>query len=365
MTGMNYNKRSKPINLITCMKFFKSVLNNATNFVENNDLKSLSNIKTARSNYCQLQWMKAIISDMQDKINEAVEAYDKKIEPIIQDVTEVIDEIGDKTIYDMWDLNYYDSDLPEEVQNSWADSADYDDARKHLKAMKDKGYPDINNIKPIKELKSPTTEKVEEKFSDEHPDIQIEQNNEYNPTFYHTFEIDNCIINLPVTEYLSEIKPCFYYYDGDRKHGPGVYMSPFAGVVMQIPFVNVVPYSMENSNHFSMKCTAGKTCKNIRCTYSHPGTDYIKIGCVSRCPKSHSFGNRDTLSDDLKAVTVEDIRIVSMYGLNDLFSAALWFSKKIHGPGLRIMHDLEVCDNYTDEEFMKSDELRESDTFDD
>lgn len=371
MTRMNCNKRSKPINLITCMKFFKSVLNNATEFVNSNDLKSLDNINTARSNYCQLQWMKAIVSDMSERINDAIDTYDKKIEPIIQDVTETIDEINDRTLYDMWDLNYHDEleddKIPDQIKKSWADRTEYEDVRKHLKAMKTSGYPNINNIRPIKELKSPTTEVVEDKFSEEN-NVSIMQNPKLSDkprTYYHQFEISGAYINLPVVDDLDDINPCFYYYDGDKKHQAGVYTSPFLGVIMQVPFVNVVPYSMENSNYYSMKCTAGKNCKNWKCTYAHPGTDYIKIGCVSRCPRSHSFGNKETIGDDLKSVTIEDVRIVSMYGINDLFSVALWFAKKINGPGLRILHDLEVCDNYTDEEFLKSDEYRETDQFDD
>ena len=363
---MSSNKKSKPINLITCMKFFKSVLNNATEFAEASELKSLDDINTARANYCQLKWMKAIVADMNEKIDGALDSYDKKIEPIIQDVTEAIDDISDRTIYDMWDLNYYDQTdddkIPEEVKKSWADTTDYEDVRKHLKAMKDNGYPDINNIRPIKELKSPTTERAEDKYVDtldiQHDDFDDE------PVFYHQFETNGALINLPVIRYLEDIKPCFHYYDGDKKHGPGIYMSPFPGVIMQVPFASVVPYSMENSNFYSIKCTAGKNCKNWKCTYAHPGTDYVKIGCVSRCPKAHGFGNKDTINEDLKAVSIEDVRIVSFYGLNDLFSSALWFAKKIAGPGLRVIHDLEVCDNYTDEEFMKSDEYRDSDRFD-
>jgi hypothetical protein len=97
----------------------------------------------------------------------------------------------------------------------------------------------------------------------------------------------------------------------------------------------------------------GKQCKNIRCTYAHPGTDYVKIGCVSRCPNAHSFGNKDTLREDIKLVNIEDIRIVSMYGLKDLFSAALWFSHRSMNEEIvtKILNNLEVCDDYLNEEF--------------
>lgn len=361
------NKKTKPINLITCMKFFKTVLNSATESVESNELKTLKDINTARANYCQLKWMKAIVSDMTEKINHTITVFDKKIEPVIQDVTEVVDDINDKTIYDMWDIGYYDqvddNKLPEEIKNSWADIAEYEDARKHLKAMKDQGYPDVNNIRPIKDLKSPTTEIVENKFSEEHKNVQVEQQTE--PTLYHQYEVNNCLINLPVVQRLEDIKPCFHYYDGDSKHPHGVYMSIFPGVIMQVPLMTVVPYSMENSNYYSMKCTVGKKCKNYKCTFTHPGSDYIKIGSISRCPHAHSFGNKDSLNEDIKKVSIEDIRIVLAYGSNDLFSVALWLAKLITGPGLRVLNDLEVCDNYTNEEFIKSDEFRESDKFDD
>lgn len=358
------SKKSKPINLVTCMKFFKSVLNSTTDFVKTSELKSLGDINTARANYCQLKWMKAIVSDMTEKIDAALEVFDKKIEPIIQDVTEVVNNINDKSIYDMWDLGYYDqldeNKIPEEIKHSWADIAEYEDARKHLKAMKSQGYPDINNIRPIKELKSSTTEQTESQFSEECVDVPNTE-----PTYYHQFEIDKCLINLPVVQYLEDIKPCFHYYDGDKKHPSGVYMSLFPGVIMQVPFVSVIPYSMENSNYYSIKCAAGKKCKNWKCTYTHPGSDYIKIGSVSRCPRAHSFGNKDSLNEDMKLLTIEDIRIISCYGLNDLFSSALWFAKKIGGPGLRIINDLEVCDDYSDENFLKSDEYRDSNQFDD
>lgn len=358
------SKKSKPISLVTCMKFFKSVLNSTTEFVKTSELKSLGEINTARANYCQLKWMKAIVSDMTEKIDEALNTFDKKIEPIIQDVTEAVDNINNKSIYDMWDLCYHDqiddNKIPEEIKHSWADISDFEDARKHLKAMKLQGYPDINNIRPIKELVSITTEQTETKFSCEHGDDNpVREVTE--STFYHQFEVNKCLINLPVVQYLDDIKPCFHYYDGDKKHPSGVYMSPFPGVIMQVPLVSVVPYSMENSNYYSMKCTAGKKCKNWKCSFTHPGSDYIKIGSISRCPRAHSFGNKDSLNEDIKSVTIEDIRIVSCYGLNDLFSSALWFAKKIGGPGLRVLNDLEVCDNYTDEEFLKSDEYRDSD----
>jgi hypothetical protein len=215
--------------------------------------------------------------------------------------------------------------------------------------MKDRGYPDINNIKPIRELKSPTTKNVEFKFAD----VVVSK---AKSTEYYKYEFNGLSIDLPVVESLSDIQSCFHYYEGDEKHMTGIYMSPYPGVIMQVPFVSVIPYSVENSNYRSVKCKEGSGCKNIHCNYAHPGIDYNKIGCISRCPKTHSFGHKDTIVDDIKSVGIEDIRIVSMYGLNDLFSSALWFSTKYDTNGLRIMHDLEVCDNYSDLKFRDSDE---------
>jgi len=340
------------------MKFFKTLVNNSSEFINNEKLKSLDGLKTVRTNYCQLLWLKSIIEDMGSQVDEAIDKYTTNIEPIIKNVSKLTKVDEDySNLYDMWDLRYHSSiNPPEETKHSWADMSEYEDICKHIKALSCDGYPDNNNIRPIKELKSETADRAESKFS-------FTANKSTPSTYeYYIFETNGVRINLPIVEHLDEIPSCFYYYEGDRKHPSGVYISPFPGVIMQVPAVSVVPYSMENANFCSMKCKEKSNCKNIRCTYAHPGTDYIKVGCVSRCPRAHGFGDKDSLAEDLKLVTIEDIRIVSMYGLNDLFSASLWFSSKITAPGQRVLNDLEVCDNYTDEQFLKSDEL-DSDKF--
>ena len=56
---------SKSINILTCMKFFKNVINNATEFIEDNkEIKTISAINDMRTNYCHLLWMKSIIDDI-------------------------------------------------------------------------------------------------------------------------------------------------------------------------------------------------------------------------------------------------------------------------------------------------------------
>ena len=341
---------SKSINLITCMKFFKSIINNATEFAQENSKKkskSLDELKTIRTNFCHILWMKSILTELNDKVNTALDVYDTTIEPIIKNVVSVVNDHPDmdnNTMYDMWNLNYHNNnDTPQEITKSWADMTEYDDICLHIKAMKDSGYPNCNNIQPIKDFKSSDVEQIEQKFSFRTDSKKLS---------YYKYEMNGTAITLPMVENLEEIPSCFYYFRGSRKYRRGIYMSPYEGIIMQVPEVTIVPYSMENANHFSMKCTQGKQCKNIRCTYAHPGTDYVKIGCVSRCPNAHSFGNKDTLREDIKLVNIEDIRIVSMYGLNDLFSAALWFSHRSMNEEnvTKILNNLEVCDDYLNEE---------------
>lgn len=329
---------SDGINLITCMRFFKSMMDNATEFVKDSKkkTKSLDELKTIRSNYCQLLWMKTIMDEMNNKMNEAIDAYDQTIEPIVKNVSKIINA-EDSTIYDMWNCNYYNGMIaPDELKNSWADLTEYDDVCRHIKAMKEAGYPDINNIRPIKELQSVTTKLAESQYN-------FVSDSKFK---YYEYDTNGITISLPIIKSLDEIPPCFYYYEGTKKHSAGVYTSLINGVAMKVPSVKLIPYSMENSNYFSIKCASGKTCKNVHCTYAHPGTDYVKLGCISRCPSAHSFGNQDTLAYDIKHVKYEDARSVCMYGINDMFSAALWFNKNLVTGTKLIIDDLEVCDDY-------------------
>lgn len=349
---------SRSINLITCMKFFKALINNATEFAQNSTKthehqKSLDDLKTIRTNFCQVLWMKSILTDLLERVDTALEVYNTTIEPIINNISDLVDDDGKQisksSLYNMWQLSYHNSlEPPNEIMNSWADMTEYDDICCHIKAMKEVGYPEKDNIQPIKELKSPSNSALESSFN---------LHSVPKETKYYEYEISGRKITLPIVENLEDVPSCFYYFKGSKKYSRGVYMSPYDGVVMQVPAVRVIPYSMENANYFSMKCVQGKNCKNIRCTYAHPGTDYIKIGCVSRCPTAHSFGNKETLSKDLDQVNIEDIRIVSMYGLNDIFSSALWFSQKLNSTDrndTRILNNLEVCDDYTNQKFIES-----------
>jgi hypothetical protein len=334
------------INLITCVKFFKTLVDNATDFAAENSLKkevkSLDELKTIRSNFCQILWLRSILSDLTEKVNKAVFVYDTNISPIIKNVVDIVNQENTNEyslLYDMWDMNYTNtSDMPEDVSRSWADATEYDDMCRHLKSMKDNGYPDVNNIRPIRELRGPNNIAVENKF----------MNREEKKTKYYDYEVGGQRIMLPMVDELSEIPSCFYYYKGSKLNPRGIYMSPAANVVLQVPDVNVVPYSVENTNHFSMKCVQGKLCKNFRCKYAHPGTDYNKIGCVSRCPGAHSFGNKDSLQHDVKFVTYEDWRRLAMYGVNDMFCTLYWLNCNVpHNRTLKVITNLEVCDDYS------------------
>jgi phage gp29-like protein len=94
------------------MKFFKAVINNATEFTLNNKeaVHSLDSLNTIRTNYCQLLWMKSIVDDMRSEVNNALKIYNEKIEPIVKNVSNALEEIDHNTLYDMWDLNYYNNE---------------------------------------------------------------------------------------------------------------------------------------------------------------------------------------------------------------------------------------------------------------
>ena len=97
---------SRSINLITCMKFFKTLINNDTEFINKDKLKSLEGLKTARSNYCHLLWLKSIIEDMKSHVDEAIDKYNTNIEPLINNISQVTNEDNESLYYGMWNLNY-------------------------------------------------------------------------------------------------------------------------------------------------------------------------------------------------------------------------------------------------------------------
>ncbi len=136
-------------------------------------------------------------------------------------------------------------------------------------------------------------------------------------------------MKIPSVKRLSEIPSMFYYYKGDKKTLPGVYCN-INNNCIKVPFPQVIDSVKDFNRVKSMRCKykTRELCyshTNRDCNYAHRGEQMIKIGYQSRCPSNPRFGNPETMAIDTKTTVSDDIDTVLMYGLNDIFSTAVWF----------------------------------------
>ncbi len=139
----------------------------------------------------------------------------------------------------------------------------------------------------------------------------------------------NYKMKLTCVKRLSEIPSMFYYYKGDRNTAAGVYCN-INNNCIRVPFPRVIDSIKDFNRIKSMRCKykTRESCNfhtNRECNYAHRGENMIKIGYQSRCNSNPRFGNPDTIDADIKNISADDIDTILMYGLNDLFSSAVWF----------------------------------------
>jgi len=145
-------------------------------------------------------------------------------------------------------------------------------------------------------------------------------------------------MNIDKVKKLSDIPPMFYFCN-DKQYGPGIYCAINKNIIAKVPFNSVYDVSKTHDKSKSIKCKyldiniclehrkkmAAFYKTDIRkCTFAHTGEKMVKMGYNSRCNIIPSFGNPKTLLDDITYITEEEIKTILMYGLNDLFSAAVW-----------------------------------------
>lgn len=148
---------------------------------------------------------------------------------------------------------------------------------------------------------------------------------------------------LPKINSLSKIPPAFYFYDGDSMHERGVYICLSPGIVVHIPDVRVVP---EACKHRTAACKDGLECRNYECTFAHPGTPYMKLGIMSRCPGNPTFGDRSSYGSDINSLTENDARMLMLYSLTDLFPIVSWLQKNKdpHVGNMEVIRNLHICE---------------------
>jgi hypothetical protein len=146
-------------------------------------------------------------------------------------------------------------------------------------------------------------------------------------------------LKLPVVTDLKLLPSAMYFFKGDKQNPPGIYMNILNGNTVRIPFPEIIDSKKEYDRTHSIRCKYNKReeCNAQRskmsklynsavrvCNFAHAGDKIVKIGYPSRCPNVPDFGNPQTMSADVKKVTLTDVQNMMLYGLNDLISSIVW-----------------------------------------
>lgn len=165
----------------------------------------------------------------------------------------------------------------------------------------------------------------------------------------------SCRVTLNKVNKLSAIPPAFYWFVGSPEHSPGVYVN-LSGQYIKVPFPTIVDPSNHDRMH-TIRCKYGSKAmcskKHIeiskiyrsavrQCNFAHTGDEIIKLGHPMRCPNRQLFGNPQTIREDITYVHINDIKNLLLYGLNDLFTANIWFDYQTSkGIAIGVLENIE------------------------
>ncbi len=141
---------------------------------------------------------------------------------------------------------------------------------------------------------------------------------------------------------LSAIPPALYYYKSqpDKSQPSGIYMRLPNNNLVRVPFPEVVDSKKEYDRKHSIRCKyqSKDECDTQRqkmakmysspvrvCNFAHNGDRLVKIGYPARCPAIPNFGHPQTMSQDIRYISLDDTKNMLLYGLSDILAAAIWF----------------------------------------
>jgi hypothetical protein len=203
-------------------------------------------------------------------------------------------------------------------------------------------------------------------------------------------------IKIDKVNCLTEIKPMFYWFDGDENYDAGIYCSPYFNTYIKVPFPKIIDINKDfnksstvcckfitkeecnkqknkydnkydnnkydnkydnnkydnnkydnkydNNKYDNNKYDNNKYDNNKSCNFVHKGDDITKIGITARCSKIPDFGNPSSLNDDLYDINLQDMKSIMLYGINDSFLMTVWLDYNIKYKKIS-KHNMLVLDN--------------------
>ena len=155
-------------------------------------------------------------------------------------------------------------------------------------------------------------------------------------------------INIPIIKDLKSIPPMFHWYNGDNFNKKGIYVCMSEGFYCRVPFPNLMSSTDHNFKVNSVPCKYETKEKcNIQkkkiseiynsevreCFYVHKKEKFTKIGSFYRC-NIESFGNYESLNNDLNYINTVDIKRILMHSLSDSLLTILWYQNKFKNGNL-------------------------------
>lgn len=163
------------------------------------------------------------------------------------------------------------------------------------------------------------------------------------------------VMNLPIIKDLKLLPPMMYWYEGDKFNKKGIYTCLTKGLQCRIPFPNMLSTNDQNFKINSIPCKyqTRENCAAYKlristmyestvreCNYVHKTENFVKIGSFYRCNRE-SFGNYDTLNEDLGFIITSDIKRILMHALSDSLLSVLWYQNKFKDGNL-MLNNLET-----------------------
>jgi hypothetical protein len=155
-------------------------------------------------------------------------------------------------------------------------------------------------------------------------------------------DLKSNILNLPIIKNIKEIPPSFYWFEGNSNIKAGIYTCVTPGFFTKIPLPNVISTLNPDYKINSIPCKfeTRELCKQNKikksemykseireCLYVHKKEKFSKIGSFYRC-NIESFGNYDSLEEDLNKVSLSDIKRILMHSLSDNLLSIIWYQNK-------------------------------------
>lgn len=355
------------IDLITCLSFIERVIDKTVTLANHANVETIGGLKTVRDSYVNLIWLEKKLSMITPQLNAAISEYKAITEVVGQKVEEVGEDIRaldceSPDVWSDWQSNGGNVGVPKDIRN-WADQDEYVELVKQVNAMDRIGYPNPEKIGAIRRTANMFEMEVQAQVQAPRPSHassigfeDLDQVRVVSPTsevksspptaatpsqsvrlttnhIIGTYTHNKCL-EIPIIDDIKNIPPMFYYYRGNsgrvKRAGqfyPGIYVRLANGTVAAVPTdIEVVPDISEASKKGTSKCK-NPLCYQPRCGFAHKGASYKKLSNTARCPGCPKFGNGETINDDCILATESDIRMVLMYGLNDLFSSAMWIER--------------------------------------